>query len=143
MRDPRIADNCRPLISVADTFGEEYGRKAREALVRFCASSFDRSPHIRALKAAAAVCEACEKEANIDYIEGKTLAKAIAEEDDHFIDWRGANDKGKPHELTSGELSRLLRLSGVRSQTCLDVQLVFIAATNSVPHRNGFRMPIG
>jgi hypothetical protein len=39
------------------------------------------------------------------------------EEDDYFADWRGANDKGQPHELTSPELSRLLRRFEIRSRS--------------------------
>jgi hypothetical protein len=116
LRDSRVADNVRPLLSIADTFGAEYGASARAAMVRFCTGSFDRSPHIRALKAANTVCEECEKE-GMEYIEYKTLAKAIAVEDDYSVDWRGASDKGRPHEITSGEVSRLLKLSGIRSQT--------------------------
>ena len=37
-RNPRLADNCRPLISVADTFGPQYGEAARAALIELCAS---------------------------------------------------------------------------------------------------------
>ena len=33
--EPRLADNCRPLIAVADTFG--CGEEARAALIELCA----------------------------------------------------------------------------------------------------------
>ncbi len=36
-RNPRLADNCRPLIAVADTFGPQYGEEARAALIELCA----------------------------------------------------------------------------------------------------------
>jgi len=39
----------------------------------------------------------------------KVLAKAVPEQDDYFSDWRGPKDSGTPHELTSRELSRLLK----------------------------------
>jgi hypothetical protein len=52
----------------------------------------------------------------IDRIDGKALTEAVMEEDDYFVDWRGANDRGQPHKLTPPELSRLLKDFGVRSK---------------------------
>lgn len=36
-RNPRLADNCRPLLSVADSFGPQHGEAARAALIELCA----------------------------------------------------------------------------------------------------------
>ena len=35
----------------------------------------------------------------------------------HWDAWRGPNDQGKPHPLTTGELSRLLRRFRIRART--------------------------
>jgi len=105
LKDSRIADNCRPLISIADSFGEEYGGAARAALVELCADLLNQEPDKRALKA----CKAAFDTNDVDRMERKTLARAVLEHDDYFSDWRGPNDRGVSHELTSGELSRLLK----------------------------------
>lgn len=113
LRDSRLADNCRPLISIADAFGEADGAEARAALVELCANLPNQVPALAALNACKAVFDAAASE--VDRIEGKVLAKAVVDEDDYFDDWRGVNDQGLPHKLTSGELSRLLKRFGVRS----------------------------
>jgi len=74
-----------------------------------------RNPAIAALNACKAVFDAAGPE--LDRMEGRALAKAVIEEDDYFSDWRGASDQGQPHELSSGELSRLLGRLSVRSRS--------------------------
>jgi hypothetical protein len=106
LRDSRIADNCRTLLAVADSFGPQQAEAARAALIELCAGFLNQGPAHRALNACKAVCDAL---GDIDRIEGKALTEGVIEEDDYFTDWRGANDKGQPHKLTSPELSRLLR----------------------------------
>ena len=110
LKDYRIADNCRGLIAIADTFGEEPGRAARAALVELHADLLNQEPDKRALNACKAVFDAVD----VNRIKRKALAKAVPEQDDYFSDWRGPKDEGTPHELKSGELSRLLRKVGVR-----------------------------
>jgi hypothetical protein len=41
----------------------------------------------------------------------------VVGEDDYFSDWRGPNDQVMPHELTPGELSRMLKWLGVRARS--------------------------
>ena len=115
LRDSRVADNCRALLSIADAFGQTYGAEARAALVELCANLPNQDPALTALNACKAVFDAAAPE--VDRIEGKVLAKAVVEEEDYFDDWRGVNDQGLPHVLTSGELSRLLKRFGVRSRS--------------------------
>jgi hypothetical protein len=112
LKDSRIADNCRGLIAIADSFGEEHGRTARAALVELYAE-LNQELDKQLLNACKAVFDAMD----VDRMERKGLAKAVPQEDDYFSDWRGPNDKGTPHELTSGELSRLLRQFGVRARS--------------------------
>jgi hypothetical protein len=113
LRDPRTADLCRPLIAVADTFGATQGETARAALIELCAGFRNQGPANRALNACKCVCDTL---GDVDRIEGKALARGVIEVDDYFGDWRGVNDRGQPHELTSSELSRLLKRFGVRSR---------------------------
>ena len=113
LKDSRIADNCRVLIAIADSFGDEYGRAARAALIELCADVLNQEPDRRTLNACKAIFDASD----FDRIERKALARAVLEYDDYFSDWRGPNDKGIPHELTSSELSRLLKGLGVRARS--------------------------
>ena len=113
LRDSRVADNCRPLVAIADSFGDEYSKTARTALVELSADRVHQEPAIRALTACKAVFDAMD----VDRIERKALAKAVIEQDDYFSDWRGANDQGTPHELSPGELSRLLKQLGIRARS--------------------------
>jgi hypothetical protein len=105
LKDPRIADNCRGLIAIADSFGEEHGRTARAALVELYSDLLNQEPDKRALNS----CKAAFDVRDVDRMQRKVLAKTVSEHDDYFSDWRGPKDNGTPHELTSGELSRLLK----------------------------------
>lgn len=54
----------------------------------------------------------------VDRISKKALLEALPELAESFWDcWRGLNDHGQPHRLTSGELATLLRRVGVRTRT--------------------------
>ena len=107
-RNPRLADNCRPLISVADTFGPPYGEAARAALIELCASLPHSDSGVQVLQDIRTV--------SFDRISKKALVEAL-HETGHWDAWRGPNDQGKPHPLTTGELSRLLRRFGIRART--------------------------
>jgi hypothetical protein len=113
LKDSRIADVCRGLVATADSFGEEHGRTARAALVELYAELPNQETDEQLLNACKTVVDAMD----VDRMERKGLAKAVPQEDDYFSDWRGPNDKGTPHELTSGELSRLLKGFGVRARS--------------------------
>jgi hypothetical protein len=105
LKDSRIADNCRGLIAIGDSFGEEHGRATRAALAELYADLLNQDPAIRALNACKTIFDARD----LDRMQRKVLAAAVLQEDDYFSDWRGPKDEGTPHELTSGELSRLLK----------------------------------
>jgi hypothetical protein len=114
LRDSRVADNCRPLLAVADSFSPQAGEVARLALIELCAGFRNLGSAHRALRACTLVCDALGEE--IDRIDIKVLAEGVIQEDDYFVDWRGANDKSNPHKLTPPELSRLLKRFGLRSR---------------------------
>jgi hypothetical protein len=90
-RNPRLADNCRPLISVADTFGPPYGEAARAALIELCASLPHSDSGVQVLQDIRAV--------SFDRISKKALVEAL-HETGHWDAWRGPNDQGQPHPLT-------------------------------------------
>jgi hypothetical protein len=113
LKDGRVADKCRPLIAIADSFGDGYGKGARAAFVELNKHLPHQNPAIAALIACKGVFDARD----VDRMERKALAKAVSEYDDYFSDWRGVNDQGIPHELTAGELSRMLKGLGVRARS--------------------------
>jgi uncharacterized protein DUF3631 len=115
LRDSRVADNCRPLLAVADTFGPQAGEAARLALIELCVGLRNLGPAHRALRAARLVCQTMGLDGN-DRVDDKVMTKGVSDEDDYFVDWRGANDKGNAHELKRSELSRLLRRFGCPSR---------------------------
>ena len=107
-RNPRLADNCRPLISVADTFGPKFGEDARAALIELCANLPLSDSGIQMLQDIRTV--------SFDRISKKVLVEALREIG-YWDAWRGPNDQGKSHPLTTGELSRVLRRFKIRART--------------------------
>jgi len=107
-RNPRLADNCRPLISVADTFGPPHGEAARAALIELCASLPHSDSGVEVLQDIRGV--------SFDRISKKALVEAL-HETGHWDAWRGPSDQGKPHPLTTGELSSMLRRFRIRART--------------------------
>jgi hypothetical protein len=111
-RDPRLADNCRPLLAIADALGR--GAEARAALIELCAGRPNQDLGVQALIDIRTVWMALA----VDRISVKALAEALVGlENGFWDDWRGPNDQGQPHKLTSGELSRLLRPFKIYAKT--------------------------
>jgi uncharacterized protein DUF3631 len=125
-RDSRLEDICRPLISVADALG--VGEEARAALIEFCADlpSADvgeqaledckkvfasRREHLFTVSAWTRRSSSSRKEPEapaFGRIAKRALVAGMIEQNPSWDRWRGPDDKGVPHSLTSGELSGLL-----------------------------------
>jgi hypothetical protein len=123
-RDPRLEDNCRPLISIADSFG--VGAEARAALIKFCANLPSSDVGIQALEDARRVWKTraehiftlsnwtaqrpstSRKELPApDRIAKRALAAGMIEQNPFWASWRGPRDKGRQHPLTPGEMGAL------------------------------------
>jgi integrase len=110
LRDPRntrLEDNCLPLVAVADSFGAEQGEAARAALIALCAELPQLDSGVQALQDIRTV--------PFERIATKALVVALREMT-YWDAWRGPNDQGAPHALSTGELSRLLRRFGIRAR---------------------------
>ena len=107
-RNPRLADNCRPLISVADMFGPKFCEDARAALIELCADLPVSDSGIQMLEDI--------RKVSFDRISKKVLVEALREIG-YWDAWRGPNDQGKSHPLATGELSRVLRRFKIRGRT--------------------------
>jgi hypothetical protein len=118
-RDSRLEDNCRPLISVADSLGR--GAEARAALIEFCAGLPSSDVGIQALEDCRKAWETRAEHLftfdAFDRISKKALVAGLIEQNSFWGSWRGVRDKGHPHELTTGELSALLLGFGITTKT--------------------------
>ena len=118
-RDARLEDNCRPLISIADSLGR--GAEARAALIEFCAGLPSSDVGVQALedcrKVWATRAEHLFTFGAFDRISKKALVAGLIEQNPFWGSWRGLRDKGQPHELTTGELSALLLGFGITTKT--------------------------
>ena len=108
----RAADNCRPLLAIADALG--HGEAARTALLKLYSNRPDEDPGVSLLADIGKVFLA----RGVDRIGSKDLVEAMLElEDAVWAEWRGVNDDRSPHKLTQSELARLLQPFGIRSKT--------------------------
>jgi hypothetical protein len=120
-RDPRLEDNCRVLISIADSFG--VGAEARAALIKFCANLLSSDVGILALEDARQVWASKAEHLFIlsnwtgqrrqvppafDRICMRALVAGMIDVNPFWSSWRGPNDKGAPGPLKPGQLGALL-----------------------------------
>ena len=111
----RSADNWRVLFAIADSFGAEWGQRAREAAHAFSQFYTDEDVAILLLKD----CRNVFDQRCVDRISSDDLIAALVESD-HNWSWsayQGPRDDLAPKKLTQGEFARLLRPFGVRSKS--------------------------
>jgi hypothetical protein len=110
----RQADNWRPLIAIADSFGPEWGRLAREAAVAFAQAYQDEDAAVLLLHDIRNIFDAC----GVDRMTSVALVLALNEIDDAmWSEWRGPHGNQQPRRLSPGELARLLTPFGIRPRT--------------------------
>ena len=131
--DPRLADNCRPLLAIADNL--DRGAEARTALIELCAGWPNPDVGVQALadarKVWASKAEHLFTLGGCDRISKKALVAGLIEQNPFWESWRGRNDKGQPHQLTPAELSALLRNFGILTKTVWP--LLRLPESKSVP----------
>ena len=102
----RVADNWRPLLAVADLFGEEWSKRARDAAVIFAHSFADEDIAVLLLSDIRDVFDRLR----IDRIASTQLVKELLEiEASGWSEYRGQRDDQQPRKLTPGEVAKLLR----------------------------------
>jgi hypothetical protein len=111
----RGGDNWRPLFSIADACGEEWGRKARETALMMSRDFPDEDIGVVLLMH---ILEIFESRNNPDRIFSVVLVTALVEmEDAVWSSWRGVDDKRTPHKLTQSELAQVLRPFRIRPRS--------------------------
>jgi hypothetical protein len=110
----RVADNWRPLIAIANCFGPEWSRKAREAAIVFAGSFHDEDAGVVLLSDIRDIFN----RTSADRMASEVLVLALLEvEESGWSDYRGVRDDRAPRKLTQGEMARLLRPFGIRPRS--------------------------
>jgi hypothetical protein len=109
----RIADNWRPLISIADACSPEWGTRVRDAAIAFARSAYENEnilvvllAHIREIFDGRHVIPNVPA---VDRLFGKVLTDALNDRDDApWSEWRGVKGDRPAHRMSQPELSSLL-----------------------------------
>jgi hypothetical protein len=114
IRNHRQADNWRPLIAIADSFGTACGRLAREAAIEFAQMQQDEDAQVLLLHDIRTVFDA----RNVDRLFSEQLIAALVGiEDAMWSEWRGLHGGQQPHHLSQSELAKLLAPFDIRPKT--------------------------
>jgi len=106
----RDADNWRPLLAIADSFGPEWGRIARATAVVFAQDRREEDVVVVLLKDIREIFNAC----GLDRLTGKALLNALHElEDAGWSEFCGVKNDRTPHRLRNSELRAMLRSVGI------------------------------
>ena len=110
----RVADNWRPLISIADSMGPRWGKAAREAAVILAHIYHDEDAGVVLLSDVRDIFD----RAAADRMTSETLVKALLEvEESAWSEYCGPRDDLAPRKLSQGEVARLLRPFGIRPRS--------------------------
>jgi len=118
MRNHRQADNWRPLLAIADSFGVACGRLAREAAVEFAHMRQDEDAQVLLLHDIRNIFER-----GVDRLTSVALVAALNDiEDAPWCEWPGLNGNQQSHRLSQGELARMLAPFEIRPKTIWPLQ---------------------
>lgn len=110
----RVADNWRPLIAIADTFGAYWAQAAREAAITFAHAYHDEDAGVILLSDTRDIFNrtSADRMASID------LIRALLDiEESGWSEYRGVRDDQMPRKLSQGEMARLLKPFGIRPRS--------------------------
>ena len=109
----RLADNWRPLIAIADSFGPEWGRIARLTAVHFAKDWREEDVPVLLLHSIREVFDAL----GVDRITGKALLEALHRlEEAGWSEFTGVKGDRPPRKLRNSELRAMLRMFGIESR---------------------------
>ena len=110
----RVADNWRPLIAIADSFGPAWSQQAREAAIAFAHAHHDEEVGVVLLSDIRDVFN----RTSADRMTSADLILALLDiEESGWSEYRGLRDDQAPRKLTAGEMARLLRPFGIRPRS--------------------------
>jgi hypothetical protein len=107
----REGDNWRPLIAIADSFGPDWGKRAREAAITFSQGHRDEDLAVVLLGDIRTAYDS----RRVDRFASKALTDTlVAMDSTPWSEWRGIHDDQNPRKLSQGELAKVLRLFNVK-----------------------------
>lgn len=110
----RVADNWRPLISVADSIGPYWSEAARDAAVTFAHTYHDEDAGVILLSDIRDIFNTTFA----DRMASADLITALLDiEESAWSEYRGARDDQTPRKLSAGEMARLLRPFGIKPRS--------------------------
>jgi Protein of unknown function (DUF3631) len=116
----RIADNWRPLIAIADSFGAEWGRIARATALFFAKDYREEDVAVLLLYSIREIFDA----SGADRLTGKALLEALNRlEEAGWSEFCGVRGDRPPHKLRNSELRAMLRMFGIESRSVWAVGL--------------------
>jgi hypothetical protein len=116
----RCGDNARGLLSIADSCGPEWGRRAREALMILFDEETAQRPEIVMLRHGLAIFDTLEPE--LDQIESnqfnQELKRHAVPDAEEWVNYHGPSGGKSPHPIGVQEQAALLKRVGIRSVPC-------------------------
>jgi hypothetical protein len=110
----RLADNWRPLIAIADSFGLVWGKVAREAAVTFARSHHDEDIGVILLSDIRNIFN----RTGADRMTSVDLITALLDvEESGWSEYQGVRDDQQPRKVSAGEMARLLKPFGIRPRS--------------------------
>src|SRR5262249_39558896 len=104
----RAADNWRVLFAIADSFGAEWGARARQAALALSRAQVDEDPSVIALSDIRDVFN----RRKVDRMASSVLVDELCK--GTWGEWRGPKDDQTPHQPTQGGQAQVLRPLSIR-----------------------------
>ena len=110
----RQADNWRPLIAIADTFGAQWGKAARKAALAFARGHRDEDIGVVLLRD---IRHQFDLQDADRFTSVGLVAALNAMDDAPWSEWRGIRDDQSPRKLSPGELAKILAPFRIRPRS--------------------------
>jgi hypothetical protein len=113
----RFADNVKGLLAIADSCGEAWGRRAREAVTALLERERAERPQIVLIRHGLLIFEIYD----LDQIGSMRFNKELRRLDlpeARWTQYRSASGADYPHPLRMNEQAELLRQVGIASEVC-------------------------
>ena len=113
----RFADNVRGLLAIADSCGEDWGRRAREAVAVLLEKERTERPQMILIRHGLLIFDVYELE-QISSMRFNKELRRLDLPDARWTQYRGASGADYPHQLRMNEQAELLKRVGIVSEVC-------------------------